>query len=218
MGFNSVFKGLRQCLSGKCLITSVCREKRKILPLHGIMAYGELEVWCHLFIGLIPGGNKLSGSLVDRLLSGERAWSYPLNRRLVGTQSGSGRLEYYVIPCSSREPKHVSSSPLPSHTDYTKYGSRNVSVMWNVFCASVILLQTVVDLSTTYTPSRQRTAAIAVKLSVTSLLSVPLNGLQSSEVSRCVHQLIIRRNWCEWRCVARGISEVSCRGRKLVNL
>jgi len=34
-------------------------------------------------------------------------------------------LEYDVISCSSREPKHVSSSPWHCHcTDYTKYGSR----------------------------------------------------------------------------------------------
>ena len=158
------------------------------------MAYGELDVWCHIFITLIPGGSKWSGSRVGRLSSGEKEWSYHLNRRLVGTQSWSGRLEYDVYSCSSPEPKHVSSCTWPSHwTDYTKCGSRNVSVVWNVFCVSFSRPE--------YTPCRQRTAAIAVKLSAISLLTLLLNELQSSEVPRCVHQLIIRRNWCEWSCL-----------------
>jgi hypothetical protein len=50
-----------------------------------------MEVELHAFLTSALGGGELSASRLGRFTHGERAPLHPLDRRLSGTQSGSGR-------------------------------------------------------------------------------------------------------------------------------
>jgi hypothetical protein len=53
--------------------------------------YGEMDVWIHVSLSSVVVGGEWSASRSCRFTSGERAHSYPLDRRLGEPQSRSER-------------------------------------------------------------------------------------------------------------------------------
>jgi hypothetical protein len=77
-------------------------------------AYGGVDVWIHIFLTSAPAGGKWPPSRPGRFISEERAPPrYPLDRRLGGTQSRSGRCgeEKIFGPTGTRTLIHISPSP-----------------------------------------------------------------------------------------------------------
>jgi hypothetical protein len=76
--------------------------------------YGGVDVQTHLFLTLALVGGEWSASRPGCFTPGERAPLYPLDRRLGGPQSWSGRHEVKILaPTRTRNPTPWSSSPYP---------------------------------------------------------------------------------------------------------
>jgi hypothetical protein len=76
-------------------------------------AYGGLDVEIHIFLTSALAGAELSASRPGRFTLGERAPWYPLDRRLSGPQSRSGRRgdEKILDLTGTRTPTPQASSP-----------------------------------------------------------------------------------------------------------
>jgi hypothetical protein len=75
-------------------------------------AYEGVDVYTHVFLTSAPVGGERSASHPGHFTPGEKAPQYPLNRRLCGTQSWSGRDQEVKIldPPGTRTPNPWLSS------------------------------------------------------------------------------------------------------------
>jgi hypothetical protein len=76
-------------------------------------AYGGVDAQIHIFLASALAGGEWSASRFGRFTPGERTPWYPLDRRLGGPQSWSGRRgeENTLHPTGTRIPTPRSSSP-----------------------------------------------------------------------------------------------------------